>query len=140
MKTMNLLTGIFFMLCLVLSACSKDDDKDSGTDQDNVEATDSSADSSTSTSALLGTWSYEEDDYKATMTFTSAGVITGTVSEYYGGQWNEDSITGTYVYQNGKITCVYASGEIETVTVVSITSSTLTLKTEEDGVRKYTKQ
>ena len=98
------------ILCTVFVGCSKDSDN-----------------SSSSNSAIVGTWVYSESFYQITYTFNANGTFTETVK--YDGEF--DVIGGTYTYNAPELTLNYGDGELYTI---HATVSGDTLSLSQDGM------
>lgn len=122
MKTFLRLFPVVFILslCMGLTACSSDDE---------------------SNDSLVGTWSgVDEDGDIVSITFTSKGTFSWTGIYLDELEEGPETESGTYEYKDGMITLYYPdSSNTVTVSVVSITSTTLTLKNE-NGTVVLTKQ
>lgn len=90
-------------------------------------------DNDVSSSSIVGTWSYEEEDYYEEITFKANGIMIVESEEYYNGEWESWTERGTYELDGDKL-IANIDDEIAIVTVVSVTSSKLVLK-DEDGDR-----
>lgn len=95
-------------------------------------------DNDVSSSSIVGTWSYEEEDYYEEVTFKANGIMIIESEEYYDGEWESWTERGTYVLDGDKL-IVHIDDEITTVTVVSVTSSKLILKNEDGDKWTYYK-
>lgn len=122
MKTFRVLTSwLMVLVCLSLAtACSSDDDT-----EDEIE-----------NSTIVGTWTYKLDGYEDTVTFSS----NGTCKTVLKAQGTTVTTQGTYVYEDDVITIFVKGTYAGAWRVISLTSKTLTLESEDQGGATITYQ
>lgn len=122
MKTLRTLSAwLMVLVCLSLTniACNDDDDNE-------TEVT---------IKSIIGSWQYEEEQGSETITFNDDGSMQSVIKEYYDGEWETITKTGTYTLENNIITLFsygIKAGEVKVKSVIP-TSLILEMEDEEDG-------
>lgn len=85
-------------------------------------------------SSIVGTWIYEEDFgdddyYYEEITFKSNGTFIVEWEEYYDGDYDSETIRGTYEIDGDELIVEFAD-EISIITIVSITSNKIVIEDE----------
>lgn len=123
MKTFRVLTSwLMVLVCLSLAtaSCSSDDDT-----EEEIEA-----------GSIVGTWTYKLDGNEDTVTFSS----NGTCKMVLKAQGTTITTQGTYVYEDDVITIFVNGTYAGAWKVISVTSKTLTLESEDQGGATITYQ
>jgi len=93
-------------------------------------------DNDVSSSSIVGTWIYEEEDYYEEVTFKSNGTMIIESEEYYNGEWESWTERGTYILDGNELIANIDDENI-IVTIISITSSKLVLEDDEGDRETY---
>jgi len=91
-------------------------------------------DNDDASSSIVGTWVYEEDFgdddyYYEEITFKSNGTFIVEWEEFYDGDYDSDTVKGTYEIDGDEIIVEFAD-EISIITIVSITSNKIVIEDE----------
>lgn len=124
MKTIRMIsTWLMALVCLSLTTIACSDDDDNETEKE------------IAIDSIIGSWRYEEKEASETITFNNDGSMQSVIKEYYDGEWETITKTGTYTLENNVITIFsygIKAGEVK-VKSVTATSLTLEMEDEEDG-------
>lgn len=128
MKTVRMLSiWLMALVCLSLTTVACSDDDDNETEKE------------IAIESIIGTWRYEEEEGSETITFNTDGSIQIVIKEYYDGDWESATKTGTYTLKNNIITLFSYGIETGAVKVKSVTATSLTLEIEDEEDGNYSR-
>lgn len=128
MKTVRMLSiWLMALVCLSLTTVACSDDDDNETEKE------------IAIESIIGTWRYEEEEGSETITFNTDGSIQIVIKEYYDGEWESATKTGTYTLKNNIITLFSYGIETGAVKVKSVTATSLTLEIEDEEDGNYSR-